>query len=134
MLANHGDDLPVSAMPVDGTWPTGTAKWEKRNLAQQIPCWDVELCIQCNKCTEVCPHAAIRAKVYPSDAADPPPPTFKAAHWKGPEFKGFRYSLQVAPEDCTGCELCVEMCPAHDKSDPRRRALMMAPQERLRAG
>jgi len=134
MLANHGDDLPVSAMPVDGTWPTGTAKWEKRNLAQQIPCWDVELCIQCNKCTEVCPHAAIRAKVYPSDAADPPPPTFKAAHWKGPEFKGFRYSLQVAPEDCTGCELCVEMCPAHDKSDPRRRALTMAPQQPLRAG
>jgi pyruvate-ferredoxin/flavodoxin oxidoreductase len=132
MLANRGDRLPVSAFPVDGTWPTGTAQWEKRGLAQSIPVWDAPLCIQCNKCAEICPHAAIRAKVYPSDVLADPPPTFKHAEWKGPDFKGQHYSLQVAPEDCTGCELCVAMCPAHDKGNPQHRALAMAPQEALR--
>ena len=134
MLANKGDLLPVSAFPVDGTWPTGTARFEKRNLAQDIPVWDEMLCIQCNKCAEICPHAAIRAKVYPSDLLKDRPDTFKAAAWKGHEFKGQHYSLQVAPEDCTGCELCVMMCPAHDKADPERRALAMAPQAALRDG
>jgi pyruvate-ferredoxin/flavodoxin oxidoreductase len=128
MLANHGDQLPVSAFPVDGTWPTGTAQWEKRNLAQDIPVWDTDLCIQCNKCAEICPHAAIRAKVFPSDYTAAAPGTFKHAVWKGPDFKGYHYSLQVAPEDCTGCDLCVQMCPAHEKGHPEHRALAMAPQ------
>jgi pyruvate-ferredoxin/flavodoxin oxidoreductase len=132
MLANQGDRLPVSAFPVDGTWPTGTARWEKRNLAQQIPAWDTDLCIQCNKCAEICPHAAIRAKVYPSDCLGSPPDTFKHTAWKGTELKGQRYSLQVAPEDCTGCELCVAMCPAHEKNNPEHRALAMVTQEPLR--
>jgi pyruvate-ferredoxin/flavodoxin oxidoreductase len=132
MLANHGDRLPVSAFPVDGTWPTGTARWEKRNLAQQIPVWDDDLCIQCNKCAEICPHAAIRAKVYPSDCLATPPSTFKHVAWRGAEFKGQQYSLQVAPEDCTGCELCVAMCPAHKKDDPQHRALAMVTQAPLR--
>jgi pyruvate-ferredoxin/flavodoxin oxidoreductase len=134
MLANHGDRLPVSAFPVDGTWPTGTARWEKRNLAQQIPVWDDGLCIQCNKCAEICPHAAIRAKVYPGDCLASPPPTFKNTAWKGTELRGQRYSLQVAPEDCTGCELCVAMCPAHEKNNPGHRALAMAAQGPLRDG
>jgi pyruvate-ferredoxin/flavodoxin oxidoreductase len=128
MLANHGDRLPVSAFPVDGTWPTGTARWEKRNLAQEIPVWDPDLCIQCNKCAEICPHAAIRAKVYPSDCLGGAPGSFKHTTWKGPDFKGQQYSLQVAPEDCTGCDLCVQMCPAHEKGHPEHRALAMAPQ------
>jgi pyruvate-ferredoxin/flavodoxin oxidoreductase len=132
MLANQGDRLPVSAFPVDGTWPAATSRWEKRNLAQQIPVWDAQLCIQCNKCAEICPHAAIRAKVYPSDFLAFRPPTFKETTWKGPELKGERYSIQVAPEDCTGCELCVAICPAHAKSDPAQRALAMAPQAALR--
>jgi len=132
MLANHGDRLPVSAFPVDGTWPLGTARWEKRNLAQNIPVWDTELCIQCNKCAEICPHAAIRAKVYPTDNLPSAPTTFKHTLWRGTDFKGQAYSLQVAPEDCTGCELCVAMCPAHEKTNPQHRALMMAPQAALR--
>jgi pyruvate-ferredoxin/flavodoxin oxidoreductase len=128
MLANHGDRLPVSAFAPDGTWPTGTARWEKRNLAQSIPVWDPGLCIQCNKCAEICPHAAIRAKVYPSDVLVTPPPAFLHTAWKGPELKGEQYTIQVAPEDCTGCELCVAICPAHEKQDPKHRALEMAPQ------
>jgi pyruvate-ferredoxin/flavodoxin oxidoreductase len=131
MLANHGDQLPVSAFPVDGTWPTGTSRWEKRNLAQEIPVWNMDLCIQCNKCAEICPHAAIRAKVYPSDYLAFRPPTFQDTAWKGPDLKGQRYTLQVAPEDCTGCELCVAMCPAHEKGHPKNRALVMAPQPPL---
>jgi pyruvate-ferredoxin/flavodoxin oxidoreductase len=133
MLANKGDLLPVSAFPVDGTWPTGTAKWEKRNLATHIPAWEEALCIQCNKCAEICPHAAIRAKVYPSDyLGTARPETFKAMPWKGAELKGQQYSLQVAPEDCTGCELCVMMCPAHEKGNPEHRALAMVPQPPVR--
>jgi pyruvate-ferredoxin/flavodoxin oxidoreductase len=128
MLANHGDRLPVSAFPVDGTWPTGTARWEKRNLAQEIPVWETALCIQCNKCVEICPHAAIRAKVYPSDYLATAPASFQHTGWKGPDFTGQQYSLQVAPEDCTGCDLCVKMCPAHEKGHPEHRALAMAPQ------
>jgi pyruvate-ferredoxin/flavodoxin oxidoreductase len=133
MLANKGDLLPVSAFPVDGTWPTATAQWEKRNIALDIPVWDEKLCIQCNKCALVCPHAAIRAKVYPSDTLGAAPATFKAVDFRGKEFgAGAKYTIQVAPEDCTGCTLCVEVCPAKDKSNPRHKALDMAPQSPLR--
>jgi len=126
LLAGHGDLLPVSAFPVDGTWPTGTSRWEKRGLATEIPSWDAELCIQCNKCVLVCPHAAIRAKVYPPARATPPV-DFKASVWKGGELAGQHYTLQVAPDDCTGCRVCVEVCPAKDKQNPRRKALEMIP-------
>ena len=106
MLAGNGDLLPVSAFPVDGTWPTGTSQWEKRNIAQDIPVWDAALCIQCNKCTLVCPHAAIRAKVYPPDLRAGAPATFKAVEFKSREYgQGLSYTIQVAPEDCTGCSL-----------------------------
>jgi pyruvate-ferredoxin/flavodoxin oxidoreductase len=132
MLANKGDLLPVSAFPVDGTWPLGTAKWEKRNIATEIPVWDAAICIQCNKCALVCPHAAIRAKVYPSDTLSGAPETFKAIDFKGNDFKGMKYTIQVAPEDCTGCSLCVTMCPAKDKSNPKHKSLDMTPQRPLR--
>jgi pyruvate-ferredoxin/flavodoxin oxidoreductase len=131
MLANEGDRLPVSAFPVDGTWPTGTAKWEKRNIAVEIPVWDEQLCIQCNKCALVCPHAAIRVKVYGADALDAAPAAFKHVPFKSTDLHG-EYTVQVAPEDCTGCSLCVMMCPAKDKSDPNHRAIDMAPQAPLR--
>jgi pyruvate-ferredoxin/flavodoxin oxidoreductase len=132
MMANKGDLLPVSAFPVDGTWPVGTTKWEKRNIAPEIPVWDEALCIQCNKCALVCPHAAIRAKVYPSDLLAGAPPTFKAMDYKGLEFKGYKYTIQVAPEDCTGCTLCVMVCPAKDKANPKHKSLDMHPQRPLR--
>ena len=131
MLANHGDLLPVSAFPVDGTWPTGTARWEKRNIATEIPAWDQKICIQCNKCAMVCPHAAIRVKVYePAElgADKSVPPTFLSMDYKSGEFKGQKYTVQVAPEDCTGCSLCVEVCPAKDKTNPRHKSLDMVPQ------
>ena len=131
MLANHGDRLPVSAFPIDGTWPVGTAKWEKRNLASEIPVWDESLCIQCNKCALVCPHAAIRVKVYPPDLLADAPDTFKSVPYRGPDLSG-GYTVQVAPEDCTGCLLCVAVCPAKDKTAPGRKALEMAPQAPLR--
>jgi pyruvate-ferredoxin/flavodoxin oxidoreductase len=134
MLANRGDLLPVSAFPVDGTWPTGTAKWEKRNIAIEIPVWDEHLCIQCNKCALVCPHAAIRVKVYPPESLVEAPPTFKHVPFKtGPGSDPTPlYTVQVAPEDCTGCMLCVMMCPAKDKTNPQHRAIEMAPQAPLR--
>ena len=111
IIEGNGDDLPVSAMPIDGTFPTATAQWEKRNIALEIPEWDQELCIQCGKCVLVCPHAVIRAKVYDEKHLAGAPPTFKAvpARWK--DMKDRKYTLQVAPEDCTGCTLCVEFCP-----------------------
>ncbi|MGE3509669.1 MAG: pyruvate:ferredoxin (flavodoxin) oxidoreductase, partial [Vicinamibacterales bacterium] len=133
LMAGKGDLLPVSAFTVDGTWPVGTTKWEKRNIAQAIPVWDDAICIQCNQCALVCPHAAIRAKVYRPDALGTPPATFRSTAYKGKEFGGPRlYSLQVAPEDCTGCMLCVNVCPAKDRSNPRHKALDMAPQSPLR--
>ena len=131
MLANHGDRLPVSAFPIDGTWPTGTAKWEKRNVATEIPVWDEALCIQCNKCALVCPHAAIRVKVYDPALLSDAPSTFKSVSYKGPDLAG-GYTVQVAPEDCTGCMLCVMMCPAKSKSNPRHKALEMVEQAPLR--
>jgi pyruvate-ferredoxin/flavodoxin oxidoreductase len=128
IMAGKGDLLPVSAFPVDGTWPVGTAQWEKRNLAAEIPAWDPKVCIQCNQCALVCPHAAIRAKVYPSDLLAGAPPTFLADDFKSNELKGLKYTIQVAPEDCTGCTLCVQVCPAKDRTNPRHKAIDMAPQ------
>ncbi|MGA2960799.1 MAG: pyruvate:ferredoxin (flavodoxin) oxidoreductase, partial [Candidatus Korobacteraceae bacterium] len=132
MILGNGDDLPVSALPVDGTFPTGTAQWEKRNIALEIPEWDEKLCIQCGKCVLVCPHAVIRAKVYDSGLLKDAPATFKSkdAMWKN--FSGSKYTLQVAPEDCTGCALCIEACPAKSKSEPKHRAINMVPQIPLR--
>jgi pyruvate-ferredoxin/flavodoxin oxidoreductase len=134
MLANKGDLLPVSAFPVDGTWQSGTSKWEKRNLALEIPVWDSSICIQCNKCALVCPHAAIRAKVYPEPALSGAPETFKSTDYRGNDFKGEKYTIQVAPEDCTGCRLCMMVCPAKDKANPKHKALDMHPQAPLRDG
>jgi pyruvate-ferredoxin/flavodoxin oxidoreductase len=132
MLANKGDLLPVSAFPPDGTWPTATTQWEKRNIAIDIPVWDEDLCIQCNKCALVCPHAAIRAKVYEPDQLSGAPETFKSVDYKAKDFDGKKYTIQVAPEDCTGCTLCVRVCPAKDKSNPKHKALDMVPQMPLR--
>ena len=132
MLAGHGDRLPVSAFPVDGTWPTATAQWEKRNIATEIPVWDPAVCIQCNKCALVCPHAAIRAKVFEPMRLEGAPETFKSDLFRGADFEGWRYTIQVAPEDCTGCTLCVMFCPAKDKSNPKHKAIDMAPQRPLR--
>ncbi|CUW39765.1 putative 2-oxoacid-flavodoxin fused oxidoreductase:conserved protein; 4Fe-4S cluster binding protein [Magnetospirillum sp. XM-1] len=125
MLANHGDKLPVSAFPVDGVWPTGTARFERRNIAAEIPVWDEGPCIQCNKCALVCPHAAIRAKVASPADMEAAPASFKRMDYRGNEFKGDAYIIQVAPEDCTGCTLCVKVCPGKDKKDPNRLALRM---------
>jgi pyruvate-ferredoxin/flavodoxin oxidoreductase len=132
MLEGKGDLLPVSAFPPDGTWPTGTTRWEKRNIAIDIPVWDDELCIQCNKCAMVCPHAAIRAKVYDPAALKGAPAAFKSTEYRAKDFPDSTYTIQVAPEDCTGCELCVRVCPAKDKSNPKHKALDMAPQMPLR--
>ena len=132
IITGNGDSLPVSAMPIDGTFPTGTAMWEKRNIAKEIPVWDEELCIQCGKCVLVCPHAVIRAKVYDSSLLNNKPETFKATKPRWREFETLRYTLQVAPEDCTGCKLCVEICPAKSKSEVKHKAINMEPQDPLR--
>ena len=131
MIAGRGDDLPVSAMPVDGTFPTGTAMWEKRNIAQQIPVWDEHLCIQCGKCVLVCPHAVIRAKVYDSLLLGGAPAGFKSEKPRWREFENLCYTLQVSPEDCTGCELCVEVCPVKSKSESKHKAINMHAQAPL---
>jgi pyruvate-ferredoxin/flavodoxin oxidoreductase len=133
MISQNGDNVPVSAMPVDGTFPTATTQWEKRNLALEIPVWDPDLCIQCGKCVFVCPHAVIRQKVYAEKLLKGAPETFKSTNAKFKEFKdGYAYTIQVAPEDCTGCKLCVEACPAKDKSQVGRKAINMEPQPPLR--
>ena len=132
MLAGEGDSLPVSALPPDGTFPSGTAQWEKRNIAAEIPVWDEDLCIQCGKCVLVCPHSVIRAKLYDPALLARAPARFKSspARWK--EFKDLRYTLQVAPEDCTGCTLCVQVCPVKSKSEAKHKAINMSPQPPLR--
>jgi pyruvate-ferredoxin/flavodoxin oxidoreductase len=132
MIAFEGDTVPVSAMPVDGTFPTGTTKWEKRNIALEIPVWESDLCIQCGKCVFVCPHAVIRHKVYDKKLLEKAPKTFKYMDSKFKEFPGMAYSVQVAPEDCTGCALCIEACPAKDKTNPARKSINMAAQPALR--
>ncbi|MFT7618783.1 MAG: pyruvate-ferredoxin/flavodoxin oxidoreductase [Planctomycetota bacterium] len=132
IIAGEGDSLPVSAFPVDGTWPVGSSRWEKRNLAHEIPVWDTNVCIQCNKCAAMCPHAAIRPAYFSAGVLKDAPPTFKSTAFRGAE-EGMAYSLQVAPEDCTGCALCVAVCPAKDRTNPRMKAINMAPQAPLRA-
>jgi len=128
IMENMGDGLPVSAFPPDGTWPSGTTRWEKRNIAQEIPIWKPEICIQCGKCSIVCPHATVRIKAYDPALLAKAPEGFRASDYKAPDFRGLKYTVQVAPEDCTGCGLCVEACPAKDKANPRERALVMQPQ------
>jgi pyruvate-ferredoxin/flavodoxin oxidoreductase len=125
MLAGKGDLLPVSAFPVDGTWPTATSRWEKRSIALEIPVWEPSLCIQCNKCAIICPHAAIRPKYFPADRLAKAPGGFLSMDFKSAEVKGAKYALQVAPDDCTGCSLCVEMCPAESKTEKGKRAINM---------
>ncbi|HEX7549120.1 MAG TPA: pyruvate:ferredoxin (flavodoxin) oxidoreductase, partial [Candidatus Methylomirabilis sp.] len=132
IIAGEGDSLPVSAFPKDGTFPTGTTQWEKRNIALDIPVWDADICIQCGKCILVCPHAVIRSKVYSPDLLKNAPSTFKSAPARWKEFKEQKYTLQVAPEDCTGCELCVEACPVKNKQETRLKAINMAPQPPIR--
>jgi pyruvate-ferredoxin/flavodoxin oxidoreductase len=131
IIAGKGDALPVSAMPVDGTFPTGTTRWEKRNIADAIPVWDEVLCIQCGKCAFVCPHAAIRIKSYDPALLSSAPAAFKSTPYRGNEFEGMTYTIQVAAEDCTGCELCVEVCPAKNRTTGIR-ALEMRPQRPIR--
>ncbi len=133
MLANKGDLLPVSAFPVGGTWPSNTSRWEKRGIALEIPVWQPDLCIQCNKCVLVCPHAAIRAKFYPAAELEGAPAGFKSVPFRSPEIKDSKYSLQVAPDDCTGCHICVTVCPAKSKTDPNIKAINMTPAAPLRA-
>jgi pyruvate-ferredoxin/flavodoxin oxidoreductase len=129
----HGDALPVSAMPADGTYPLGTARYEKRNIALEIPVWDENLCTQCGKCVLVCPHTAIRSRLFDAEAAAAAPPSFKHVPVRAKDYpRGTHISYQVAPEDCTGCGDCVEACPIHDKSNVSRRAVNMAPIEPLR--
>ncbi|BBU84026.1 hypothetical protein EIMP300_54260 [Escherichia coli] len=125
MLAGLGDALPVSALPPDGTWPMGTTRWEKRNIAEEIPIWKEELCTQCNHCVAACPHSAIRAKVVPPEAMENAPASLHSLDVKSRDMRGQKYVLQVAPEDCTGCNLCVEVCPAKDRQNPEIKAINM---------
>jgi pyruvate-ferredoxin/flavodoxin oxidoreductase len=133
IIAGFGDQLPVSAMPIDGTFPTATSQYEKRNIAVEIPVWDERLCIQCAVCSFVCPHASIRMKAYEKSLLADAPATFKSVDCKLPELKGMMYTIQVAPEDCTGCGACVHNCPAKDKEEPGRKAINMQFQPPLRA-
>ncbi|QZZ23198.1 pyruvate:ferredoxin (flavodoxin) oxidoreductase [Leptothermofonsia sichuanensis E412] len=132
MIAGCGDQLPVSALPQDGTYPTGTARYEKRNIAQEIPVWDPNVCVQCGKCVMVCPHSVIRSKVYDSQVLENAPATFKHTNARDHDWQGLQFTIQVAPEDCTGCGICVDVCPARNKSQPRLKAINMEPQPPLR--
>jgi pyruvate-ferredoxin/flavodoxin oxidoreductase len=130
--ALKGDEVPVSAMPADGTFPTETTKWEKRNIALEIPVWDPDVCIQCGKCAMACPHAVIRMKIYEPELLDDAPEGFRSADARGRDFKGKKFTIQVAPEDCTGCGLCVMTCPAKDRENPDRKAINMTEQLPIR--
>ncbi len=132
MIAGEGDRLPVSLLPVDGTYPTATTQWEKRNISLEVPVWEPDICIQCGKCVLVCPHAVIRSKVYGEELLANAPAAFKHADARFKEVKDQQYTLQVAVEDCTGCQLCVEVCPAKDKSQVGRKAINMASQFPIR--
>ncbi len=133
LAAGLGDELPVSAFPNDGTFPTATTQFEKRNLALEIPVWDEKTCIQCLKCVAICPHATIRAKVYAPEELAAAPASFKSTASRLPEWKGLKFTLQVAAEDCTGCGICVEVCPAKNKTEARLKAINMRPQAPLQA-
>jgi len=135
LLEGHGDRLPVSAFPVDGTWPTGTSRYEKRAIASEIPIWESDVCTQCNRCAMYCPHAAIRIKAFPEAALEGAPAGFRSVpeSLKEATLAGLRYTVQVAPEDCTGCGLCVAVCPSKDRTNPRRKALNMQPLDDHRA-
>ncbi len=128
MTAGKGDAIPVSKLPCDGTYPTGTSQFEKRNLAQEIPVWDKDVCIECGKCAMVCPHAVIRVKAYDPVLLAKAPASFQSRDAREPAFKGLKYTIQVGPEDCTGCGVCVDICPAKNKSEPRLKAINMRPQ------
>jgi pyruvate-ferredoxin/flavodoxin oxidoreductase len=132
IYAGRGDELPVSAFSSDGTFPTATSRWEKRNLALEIPEWDSKICIQCGKCAMVCPHAVIRIKVYDTNELEGAPATFKSCDARDKEWRGMKYTIQVAPEDCTGCGVCVDVCPVKNKSEARLKAINMVPQPPLR--
>ncbi|MCM1982137.1 pyruvate:ferredoxin (flavodoxin) oxidoreductase [Lyngbya confervoides] len=132
MMMRQGDDLPVSCLPCDGTYPTGTAQWEKRNIAAEIPVWDPQVCVQCGKCVMVCPHAVIRAKVYEPEALADAPAAFKRTAARDRDWGDRQFTLQVAAEDCTGCGICVDICPAKNKLEPRFKAINMEPQLPLR--
>jgi pyruvate-ferredoxin/flavodoxin oxidoreductase len=132
MIAGEGDRLPVSALPIDGTYPTATAQWEKRNIALEIPVWEPDICIQCGKCVYVCPHAVIRQKVYDPALLENAPDTFLSTDARYKELPDMKYTLQVSPEDCTGCTLCVEVCPVKDKRRVGRKAINMAEQPPIR--
>lgn len=133
IIDRRGNEVPVSGMPVDGTFPVGTTKWEKRNIALEIPVWEPDICIQCGRCSFVCPHAAIRTKVYPTELLEKAPEAFKHTESKAREWReGYAFTVQVAPEDCTGCGMCVENCPGKDKTDPSRKAINMRPQPPIR--
>lgn len=132
IISGDGDDIPVSELPADGTYPTGTSKFEKRNLADEIPVWEPELCIQCAKCSLICPHATIRVKVYDANHLENAPRTFKSTEAKGANWEGMKYTIQIAPEDCTGCEQCAHICPGRDKTNHDRKALTMHSQLPLR--
>jgi pyruvate-ferredoxin/flavodoxin oxidoreductase len=132
IMARKGDSLPVSALPVDGTYPSATTQWEKRNIGLEIPVWEPDICIQCAKCAIACPHAAIRFKIYSAALLDNAPETFKSAEARGKEYKGMVATIQTAPEDCTDCGLCVHFCPTKDKTEPKRKAINMAPQIPIR--
>ena len=132
IMSGRGDALPVSALPCDGTFPTATSQWEKRNIAHEIPVWDTNVCIQCGKCAMVCPHSVIRIKVFDPTLAESAPLTFKSCPARDKEWSGLSYSIQVAPEDCTGCGVCVDICPAKNKAQLKLKALNMEAQAPLR--
>ncbi len=131
-IARVGDDIPVSALPCDGTYPSGTSKWEKRNVGQEIPVWEEDVCVQCGKCVMVCPHSVIRSKVYQPEELENAPSTFKSTAARDKDWKDLKFTIQVAPEDCTGCGICVDVCPAKNKAIPSQKAINMKPQAPLR--
>ncbi|MCK5742492.1 MAG: 4Fe-4S binding protein, partial [Chlorobi bacterium] len=133
LISYRGDAVPVSAFPVDGTFPTGTTKYEKRNIALEVPVWNTDICIQCSKCAYVCPHACIRPKIADPELLNDAPATFKSADARDKAWKGKKYLLQVSVEDCTGCGACVEICPAKDKVNVGKKSINMEPQMPIRA-